>query len=161
MPVSQGLTMLKCTFSGEPRPKKHHSLLSWNARLLSCSGIPAEWTLSELAHWLRAASWQNHNHNHIQVGQTGHYKILGVGQSQRGRNSTRSSVGRSQGFAERREWSVCHFKASASTFLLMSGLFGDRYLEDVVGFLTDSSQRILVLKTCWKHQIFLQILKLF
>lgn len=51
----------------------------------SHAGIQADWTLFELAHGLRAASQQNHNHNHIQVSQTGHYKTLSVGQSQGGR----------------------------------------------------------------------------
>lgn len=37
-------------------------------------------------------------------------------------NSTWSSVSGSNGFAERREWSVCHFKASTSMFLLMPSL---------------------------------------
>lgn len=115
----------------------------------SRAGIQAEWTLFELAHELRAASRQNHNHNHIQVSQTGHYKILSVGRSQEeGEKSTWSSVDGSRGFAERRVWSGCHFKAS--TFLLMPGLFGDWYLGCFFFPLTVSFQRIGKLNK--KHQ---------
>lgn len=126
MPVSRGPKMLKSTFSEEPRPKKHHWVLGWNASLLSCSGIQAEWTLFELAHALRAASQQNHNHNHIQVGQTGHYKILGVGQSQRGRNSTRSRVGCSRDLLRGESETPVISKLLRPRSEMLPALFGDR-----------------------------------